>query len=599
MQPTVVAGLLCIVSPMRTRLAGLLLFAACGSDDSIIAEGGGGTTSDASVGGLSSGVGTSDGAPPGGPTSHSSTGAADSAGSSGAEGDGSDPGSSTGSGSTGREDRASESSGTATGDVQDRPEPVFERVTEVAGVDMPHIGSTNFEFPPGIGWRDMDGDGHLDLLLTSFEGPSRLWLGDGAGFFTTAGPGWLDGFASTGVAIGDYDNDGTPDVYVSSAGPNALLRGGSGFANVAVTAGVADSNPGTVAAWADYDGDGDLDLYSGAWDAEFLVHSTRLYENLGDGTFNDVTSILDPALAGRPVLAASFLDYDNDGDSDLYVVIDKNHGNILWRNDGPGCGGWCFVDAGPETGADLHIAGMGVAIADYDNDGDLDLYVTDIVAGWLLQNQAAQGEPVFQDVTAEAGVDLFWVGWGTTFFDYDNDGWPDLYVGLGTLSTPQHNILFHNLGDGTFQPLGTSSGANDPGFTQPVAYADFDEDGFVDIAVGNREDRYELYRNRGHYGTAHSWLQIELHGGGPVASDAAGARVSLKGEPGPPQLQEVKLGSSQSSTNMRALHFGLGESTTANFTVTWPNGTTHAVELQDGQLEQRLTVTYPDVVEGL
>ena len=478
---------------------------------------------------------------------------------------------------------------------------MFELVTELAGIDMPHACPPEPQFPPGIGWRDFDGDGHVDLLLTNFDGPSHLWLGDGTGSFATASPaGLLAGFSTTGVAIGDYDNDGSADVYLAGVGPSALLQGGpEGLSDVASLAGVGDPNDGTVGAWGDYDGDGDLDLYSGAWDSEFLANSSRLYENQGDGTFNEVTPILDPVLVGRPVLAASFLDYDNDGDADLYVVIDKGHGNILWRNDGPGCDGWCFVDVAPETGSDLQISGMGVAVADYDNDGDLDMYATDILAGWLLQNQTAQGDPVFVDVTMEAGVNLNWVGWGAAFFDYDNDGWQDLYVGQGGYSVDQRNILFHNLGDGTFQPLGTSSGANHPGFTQPVAYADFDEDGFVDIAIGNREDRYELYRNRGLYGNEYGWVQIELHGSGPVPADAAGARVAMQGNSGPAQLQEVKLGSSQSSTNMRALHFGLGDSTAAQFTVSWPDGTTHAVQLEVGQMNQRLTVTYPDTVVGL
>lgn len=500
---------------------------------------------------------------------------------------------------TGGTGGSSGSSG-STGEVNTGPEPVFALATELAGLDMPHVGPQEPQFPPGIGWRDMNDDGHVDLLLSSFDGPSRLWLGDGVGGFEVADPvGLAGGFSSTGVALGDYDNDGTPDVYLSGFGTNVLLRGASGLSNVASSAGVADPNDGTVGAWGDFDGDGDLDLYSGAWDAEDLTHSSRLYENLGDGSFNDVTSVLDAVLVGRPVLAASFLDYDNDGDPDLYVVIDKAHGNILWRNDGPGCGGWCFEDVAPQTGADLHISGMGVAVADYDNDGDLDMYATDILAGWLLQNQTAQGEPVFVDVTLEAGVNLNWVGWGAMFFDYDNDGWLDLYVGQGGYSPVQRNLLFHNLGDGTFQPMGTSSGANDPGFTQPVAYADYDEDGFVDIAIGNREDRYELYRNRGLYGTDNAWLQIELIGGGPIPLDATGARVSIGGDTGPTQLQEVKLGSSQSSTNMRALHFGLGEATTAHFLVTWPDGNTHAVELTAAQLNRRLTVTYPDTVKGL
>lgn len=581
---------------MRCWTAGLVLVAACAVDDATMHVGGVTTDSGSEGTTASAGIATSGGT--------FTTDAADATGSSGhtdstgTAGDGLGTGASLTSSSTSGDERGG-SSDTETGGVANAPEPVFERVTEVSGLDMPHVCPPEPQFPPGIGWRDMNGDGHIDLVLTSFEGPSQLWLGDGAGgFAVTESVGWLPDAASTGVAVGDYDNDGAADVYISGVGPSALLNGALGFSNLAEVAGVGDPNDGTVGAWGDYDGDGDLDLYSGAWDAEFLTNSSRLYENLGDGTFGEVTGFLDAALAGRPVLAASFLDYDNDGDADLYVVVDKDHGNILWRNDGPGCGGWCFQDVAPQAGADLHISGMGLAISDYDNDGDLDIYATDILAGWLLQNQTAQGEPVFVDVTMDAGVNLNWVGWGAAFFDYDNDGWPDLYVGQGGYGPAQRNVLFHNRGDGTFQAMGTSSGANDPGFTQPVAYADFDEDGFVDLATGNREDGYQLFRNRGLHGSDYGWVQLELRGSGPVAADAAGARVLLKGEPGPAQLQEIKLGSSQSSSNMRALHFGVGEAATVHLTVLWPDGTSFGLQLEADQLNQRLVVTYPNAVEA-
>ncbi len=461
---------------------------------------------------------------------------------------------------------------------------------------MPHDCVYEAQYPPGIGARDFDGDGHQDLLLTSWESPSRLWLGNGAGGFAeSAGGPLLVEHTSTGVAVGDYDNDGQADVFVAGTSAGVLLQGGGGLVDVTDAAGVTSSIDGTVGAWGDYDSDGDLDLFTGAWNAETLVGSQELFRNEGDGTFTDMSATLEVAAAGRPVLAASFLDYDNDGDPDLYVVVDKSHGNVLWRNDGPGCGGWCFTDVAEETGSALQINGMGLAVADYDNDGDLDLYMTDITAAYLLQNQTVQGEPVFVDVTGEAGVHIPGVGWGAFFFDYDNDGLQDLYVAQGQYGGGPFsaNILFHNLGDGSFDGLGSVSGAVDVGFSQAVAYGDFDEDGFLDLVVGNRQDAYALYRNKADFGTDNNWVEVELLGAAPITSDAAGTRAWVSTEDGVTQLQEVKLGSSMSSTNMLPLHFGLGGNDGAELSVRWPNGETAAFTLQDTDINQRIVVTYP------
>lgn len=479
-------------------------------------------------------------------------------------------------------------------------ETVFESFTEASGLDMPHECVYEVQYPPGIGIRDFDGDGHEDLFLTSWEGPSRLWLGDGGGSFSEAASGSvLAEHTSTGVAVGDYDNDGWADVFVPGTGSGALLQASGGsLAEVTTVAGVVSSSAGTVGAWGDFDADGDLDLFAGAWNSESLQGSQELFRNDGDGTFTDLSMVFEAVTAGRPVLAASFLDYDNDGDADLYVVIDKSHGNVLWRNDGPGCGGWCFVDVADEAGAALMIHGMGVAVGDYDNDGDLDLYVTDIAKAFLLQNQTSQGEAVFLDVTETAGVDLLGVGWGAVFADYDNDGWQDLYVAQGTDSggVTSANVLFHNLGDGTFDALGSASGAVDLGFSQAVAFGDLDEDGFLDLVVGNRQDAYAVYRNRAEFGAENNWVEIDLRGAASVSADAAGARAWLSTADGLTRLQEVKLGSSMSSTNMLPLHFGLGAHDGAELSVLWPDGETAVFTLESTDVNQRLVVSYPGTI---
>ncbi len=334
----------------------------------------------------------------------------------------------------------SDSSGeSSTGDEPVMPlETVFESFTEASGLDMPHECVYEVQYPPGIGIRDFDGDGHQDLFLTSWEGPSRLWLGDGVGRFSEAASGSvLAEHTSTGVAVGDYDND-----------------------------------------------------------------------------------------------------------------------------------------------------------------GDLDLYVTDIAKAFLLQNQTSQGEAVFLDVTETAGVDLLGVGWGAVFADYDNDGWQDLYVAQGTDSggVTSANVLFHNLGDGTFDALGSASGAVDLGFSQAVAFGDLDEDGFLDLVVGNRQDAYAVYRNRAEFGAENNWVEIDLRGAASVSADAAGARAWLSTADGLTRLQEVKLGSSMSSTNMLPLHFGLGAHDGAELSVLWPDGETAVFTLESTDVNQRLVVSYPGTI---
>jgi len=459
------------------------------------------------------------------------------------------------------------------------PLPIYLDVTNASGLNLPH--SSGYEVT-GQAWGDIDNDGWLDLYVTDGGGANRLYRNNGDGTFVKhdlSDSVALEGVGSGGAVFADYNNDGWTDLYVLNDGPNVLYRNdaGSGFTDVTSFAGVGDDGLGTTGAWGDYNNDGHLDLYVANFycAACSLGSQDVLYRNNGDGTFTDQRSIL-PGLGSRPVedtFVASFLDYDNDGDLDIYAVYDHRIGNDLWRNDGPGCGSWCFTNVSNSAGADAEVNGMGLAIADYDGDGDLDMYFTDLAqVAVLLQNQTSQGSATFSDATASAGLLLSAVGWGTAFFDYDNDGWLDLYTATTNAAVGQTNLLYHNQGNGTFANVSSISGASNPGPTHGVAYADFNNDGWVEFIIGNLAESYYLYENQAVVGTGNHWLDLKLVGGGGINRDAIGARAYVYMSDGRTQLQEVKCGSSLGAGNQLRLHFGLGTSSIDSVCVVWPDG---------------------------
>jgi hypothetical protein len=298
-------------------------------------------------------------------------------------------------------------------------------------------------------------------------------------------------------------------------------------------------------------------------------HADILYHNEGDGTFTEATHLL-PGAGEYATYGVTFTDFDNDGDPELYVANDKKVGNDMWRNDGPGCGGWCFTDVGEPWDADAKIDSMGVAMGDYDNDLDLDLSITDNHRHNVLRNMVETGTPSFVDVSAAVGVIFDAYGWGTIFFDYDNDGWLDLYVADANLGPGESSRLFHNE-LAVFVDATPGCGCAEPGWSHGVSQADYDHDGAVDIAVGKRGLRHELYRNRNTSGN--HWLTVELHGAGPVNRDAVGARVWVTTTGGQVLMREVELGSSVASQNSLRLHFGLGSDAVAAIEIRWPDGT--------------------------
>ncbi len=462
----------------------------------------------------------------------------------------------------------------------------------------------------GQAWGDYDNDGWVDLYLAGGTNPSTLYLNNSDGTFTVSEFSNQVALPDTwtgGAVWADYDNDGFKDLYVLANGANVLFHNeqGQGFIDVTEATGVGDTGKGTTATWGDYDGDGHLDLFVANWacapecrPVDPIQASDRLYHNVGGGIFTDVSDLLSDKLQGA-AFSTSFVDYDNDGDPDIYVVNDQGHhpiGNVLWRNDGPGCGGWCWSEVSRETRSNLVKNGMGLAVGDFDNDLDLDFYFSDMVEPMALLENLDDG---FRNISAPArvGAPTGTVGWGTVFFDFDNDGWLDLFLAATELAPtskppqgqvfssvtlgmlfPFPNRLFENKSDGTFLDVTPSSWQQQPKPSMGVAYADYDHDGLIDLIVGNFGETYTLYHNAGLAGAENHWLTVRLEGRPPINRDAIGARVYVTTPDGLTRMQEVKSGSALGAGNDTALHFGLEESEVASVRVVWPDGTEAAFE---------------------
>ena len=520
-------------------------------------------------------------------------------------------------------------------------EPFFADVTEEAGLVFRHHEDLTEMQPVGGGVLafDYNGDGLHDAYLTDSLGPNALFRNNGDGTFTDvaeqAGVADPDGHSNGGCAA-DYDNDGDQDLYLTNYGPSRLFRneGDGTFEDVSTPSGAVDPGPSlksTGCAWGDYDRDGLLDLVvvrhfreltsrtlvEGAFHEE--VRSLALYRNAGDGSFTDETELLGHTLPpsrsryGEPLgnlwgagFQPGWLDYDDDGDPDLYVANDWGtftNPNVLWRNDGPADdGSWLFADVSEGSGADVAIEAMSVTVGDYNLDGRFDMFVTNVGASVLLRGDGER----FVNVSAEAGTEVAMIGvekrvtWGSAFLDYDNDGLEDLYIVSGFLKPTinpqdapsymkrQHNKLLRNRGDATFEDVSDGSGADDDGVGRGLAYLDMDGDGCLDLLVGSLGGHAKLFRNN--CGTSNNWLVVSLVGT-RSNRDGVGARVTIE-TGGRTQIREVSGGSSFMSQHMRPAHFGLGPATEVDrLTVRWPSGIVQT--LTDVPANQLATLTEP------
>ncbi|MGV6851402.1 MAG: CRTAC1 family protein [bacterium] len=466
---------------------------------------------------------------------------------------------------------------------------LFDDVSVQAGVNVSHTSET---FGVGQAWLDFDRDGDLDIYVTNQLGPNHLLINQGDETFLESidySNLEIPSQACVGVSVADYNNDGWVDIYVNCHGDNHLFKNLSGksFVDVTLSSGVNDTNNSQVSAWADINSDGWLDLYVVNYNngqssslKGVNVANDALFLSNADGTFTNISSDLSQVNLNKPGLAVTFFDYDNDGDQDLYVVIDRWHGNVLWRNDGPAipnCGNfWCFTDVSEQTQTNQQVYGMGIAIGDIDLDGDFDMYFSSIGEQILLLNQISQGQDIFVDVSKSSILNLNGAaGWGTMFFDYDNDSYLDAMLATYGNTVETAEKLFKGNGDGTFVDVTQSSGVSDLIFTEGIAYGDYNQDGLLDILKANRDSGYLLYENK--VQDNNNWVEISLTGCGIVNRDAVGARVDLLITDGKHLMQEVSRGDARGSTHQISLHFGTGKNSVLSGSIIWPDGTVQTI----------------------
>jgi hypothetical protein len=525
---------------------------------------------------------------------------------------------------------------------------VFEDITKKSGLASWHhtMGTPEKRFiieanGSGVGLIDYDNDGWLDIYLVNgstydaldgkAESPhAALFHNNHDGTFTdvAAKAGVTNDRWGFGVAIGDYDNDGWPDIFVANYGKNRLYRNNHNgtFTDVGEKAGITLGNWSTGATFGDYDGDGRLDLFVAGY-----VHFDRgdlpapgtkavaynycnfrgvgvmcgprglvgepdhLFHNNGDGTFTDVSvkaGVNDPNKYYG--FTSVFVDLNNDGKVDL-VVADDSTPNYLYINRGNGT----FDDDSYASGFALNqdgreVASMGLAVGDYENNGLDDLLVTTFSDDYkvLYHND---GDANYTDVSYHAGIaqdTIPFLGWGTEFIDYDNDGWKDLMMINGHVypavdkydwgtTFAERPLLFRNLEGKKFQLVppvkDTGLAVVTPG--RGAAFGDLFNDGKIDVVINALDTTPVLLRNVN--ADSHHWVELKLRGGPKGPRDAVGATVYLTAN-GMKQREDVMSGGSYISSNDQRVHFGLGDSTVvSDVEIHWPGGAIEKIKLPD------------------
>ena len=516
----------------------------------------------------------------------------------------------------------------------------FEDVAAKAGIDVVNVnGGTISKYyileatGSGVAIFDYDNDGWPDIFLVNgtylrpagdphttlpaASPTSHLFHNNHDGTFSdvTVKAGLADSGWGQGVCVGDYDNDGYEDLYVTAYGKNHLYhnQGNGTFKNVAEAAGVAGTGKewGTGCAFVDYDRDGKLDIVVAnyvhfdlktvpapgqgpgcLWQGTPVMCGPRglpsapnvLYHNLGNGKFENASERSGfTKTFGHYCFSVSTLDYDENGWPDIYIACDSTP-SILYHNNRDGTFTDVAVNAGVAFNEDgREQAGMGSTVADYDGDGHLDIFKTNFSedTSTLYHNN---GDKTFTDVTDASGlsVNRLFLGWGAMFLDLDNHGFPDLFVVNGHVypevdsnklgsSYREPRAIYRNLGNGKFEDISKESG---PGITEPapsrgLAIGDLWNDGRMEAVINNISDHpmllVNLAMNQNH------WVGVRLIGT-QSNRDGIGARVTVRG-PSRSWVDEVRSGSSYSSSNDSRLHFGLGQSAQVDaIQVRWPNG---------------------------
>jgi enediyne biosynthesis protein E4 len=493
--------------------------------------------------------------------------------------------------------------------------------------------------PGGVALLDYNNDGLLDIFLVNAgrvpnpllspahfdrHNPSywnRLYRQNKDGTFTdvTVQAGLQNAGVTNygmGVAVGDYDNDGFPDIYVTNFGHNILYHnnGNGTFTDVTAKAGVAAGGWSASAGFFDYNNDGHLDLFVTRYldwtpeksktcgrpdqpmycpPGEFGTTTNILYRNRGDGTFEDVSAASGISAKQGHGLGVAFADYDGDGFIDIFVANDAIE-QFLFHNHGDGTFSEVALDSGAAlSNSGKKLSGMGVVFQDYDNDGLPDVVVTQLPhEPYIVFHNDGKGSFSAQELETGFGVLSGKAsGWGVGLEDFDNDGWKDVFVAQGhvfdnvqlydnSLSYREPPLLALNH-KGHFEKA-------DPGSDVPVAgrgavFGDINNDGWIDVVTTSLGERPQLYLNRG--GKSH-WLTITLHGK-RSNRDGFGARVQVNG-----QVRFATAAGSYLSSNDKRLHFGLGDADAAEIEIRWPSGIRQA--LHGVKANQFIVIEEPD-----
>ena len=452
------------------------------------------------------------------------------------------------------------------------------------------VGLQNAYYGNGVAAADYNNDGFIDIYFVSSNPTSPSHPGSANSLFRNNGDGTFTNVAKTagvegiidtttvpqnnlvenfGASWGDFDNDGDVDLYLTNKGVDELYEnlGDGTFRNITHSAGLdLLIRYSSSAVWFDLDNDGDLDLYVSTYGDHGLPVSRDnvMYRNNGDGTFTDITTVTGLGESGF-TFVTMILDANMDGWPDLYCVNDFGD-NYFYLNRGDGT----FREATREYGLENDGHGMGVTLGDYDNDGLFDIYLTNIAdeldQEWSpLFRHTASGS--FQDVTLQTGTGITYWAWGCEFFDFDLDGDLDLYVVNGIFGNAFHNLLFRNNGNGTFEDLSEQSGADGQAEARGLCIADFNNDGRLDIVVANLRTTAHLYQNSMQDG---NYLKINLigtqsnrDGRGAVVRITADNRTYHRPNDGVEFYGQSKI----------PIHFGLGRAQTVqNIKVEWPSG---------------------------
>jgi hypothetical protein len=539
----------------------------------------------------------------------------------------------------------------------------YEDVTESVGIGFRHAASpTSQKYLPetmggGVALLDYDGDGRLDIFFVNGarlddpmppgaamvkDGPrywNRLYRQKPDGRFedVTTEAGLAGVGYGQGVAVGDYDNDGDPDLYVTGVGANQLYRneGDGRFTDVTAEAGVQGGHWSTSAAFVDFDHDGRLDIFVGRymqWSVDFNPHcaadynpfpeespsgpraychpnlfkgaTALLYRNEGGGRFRDVSESAGVADPDGKSLGVALADFDRDGLTDIFVANDAIR-QFLYRNRGDATYEEVALMAFAAFDEDGRaFSGMGVDFADYDNDGRPDVVVTNLANQcWALYRNAGDGTFSYDTHASGIGrISLLSSGWGVRFLDYDNDGWKDLFLARGhvldtiELTSPhlkyRETPLLARNEEGRFRDVSAEAGEvfKTAWVARGLATGDLDDDGDVDIVVSTLDDRARILLNQG--GNRGHWLQLRLVGR-RSNRDGIGADVRLITASGAIRQATVSTTAGYLSAGDRRVHLGLGaEREVRSVEIRWPSGIVQ--RLRDVQPDRILTVTEPE-----